>query len=181
MKRAGFTLIELMISISILSIMMIFLYQSYASLNKSNHFYKKEVGTILKQENLKKILFLDFSLALYKGTNSIKILNQEKNEDVVFMQSKNSLHKNHNPYIAYIKKDTKLYRLESLKEFKTYPLNMEDTFSIDELGIVDGFRVYKAQKTETNSTNTIDNLYLIHIDFKKGKDILLKSKVLNGY
>ena len=74
--RKAFTLIELVISISILSIIMIFLYKSYASLNTSNRFYKKEVSQIKSQQLKKRVLFLDFTLAVDK---SVKILNQDKN------------------------------------------------------------------------------------------------------
>ncbi len=171
MKRRGFTLIEVMISISILSIMMIFLYQSYASLNRSNAFYKKEVIKIVDRDIVKKIVYFDLTLALH---DSVKILNQEKDEDVIFFQSSNSLHKNYNPYIAYIKKDSKLYRLESLKEFKEYPLGVDSEYSVDYLGDINSFRVYKSNKK-------IPALYLTHIDFKEGNDILLKIKMLNEY
>jgi len=176
MKRKGFTLIELMISISILSIMMIFLYQSYASLNRSNAFYKKEVTKIISHDKLKKIIFLDFSLALSKST---KILNKEKNRDIVFLQSSHSLHRNYNPYIAYIMQENKLYRLESLYEFKEYPLNLDSQFSVDYLGDIEGFRVYKSvQKIKKRAPE----IYLINIDFKEEKkDILMKIKLLNEY
>ena len=175
MKRRGFTLIEVMISISILSIMMIFLYQSYASLNRSNSFYKNEVKSIVDRDIVKKIIYLDLTLALH---NSVKILNQEKDEDVLFFQSSHSLHKNFNPYIAYIKKDSKLYRLESLKLFKEYPLGVDSEFSVDFLGVIDSFRVYKSSKKVNKK---IPALYLTHIDFKEGNDILLKIKMLNEY
>ncbi len=169
LTRGGFTLIELMVSISILSIMMIFLYKSYASLNASNIIVKKESLTISKTKKLKKVIFLDFSLAMY---NSIKVQNREKNEDFVSLQSSNSLHRRFNPYIAYIVKENSLYRLESLKEFKNYYLNIDNNFDIDYLGEVDSFRVYK-------SSNTKKELYLTHIDFKNMQNILLKVKVLN--
>ncbi len=175
MKRRGFTLIELMVSISILSLMMIFLYQSYASLNRSNAFYKKEVNRIIDRDMIKKIIYLDFTLSVHK---SVKILNQEKTEDVVFFQSSNSLHKNYNPYIAYFIKDSKLYRLESLIEFKEYPLSSENEFSVDFLGEADSFRVYVSSK---KINKKIPAIYLTHIDFKEGKDILFKTKVLNEY
>jgi len=171
--RGAFTLIELMVAISILSIMMVFLYKSYASLNKSNETYKYESEKIKKQQNRKKVIYLDFSLALFKST---KIINQDKKEDVVFLQSANSLHKNYNPYIAYIVKDEKLYRLESLKMFKEYPLSIDSEFIADELGEVNSFRIYKSS---VKVGNTIPELYLVHIDFKKENDILLKIKVLN--
>jgi len=165
--RRAFTLIELMISISILSIIMIFLYKSYSSLNRSNKFYEKEVLHIKKEELVKKVLFLDFALSLEK---SVTILNQEKNQDIVFLQSSNSMHHRFNPYIAYIFKDSKLYRLESLKEFVSYPIGVDAEFSAECLGEVESFRVYKSKTQKA---------YLIHVDFKKDKDVLFKVKKLN--
>ena len=176
--RRAFTLIELMISISILSIMMLFLYKSFSSLNTSNKFYKKEVTSFVTQEKIKEVVFLDFSLSL---ANSIKILPQDKREDIVFFQSTNSLHRRYNPYIAYIKKDKKLYRLESLHPFKEYPLSVNDEFIVDELGSVKSFRVYKGELKKDSNTTLKNELYLVHIDFLKEKEILLKVKVLNGY
>ena len=167
--RSGFTLIELMVSISILSIMMIFLYQSYSSINSSNKNLKNEIRVITDVQKLKKVIYLDFSLALHK---SVKILNQDAKEDVLFFQSSNSVHKRYEPYIAYIVKKGRLYRLESLQEFKEYPLAMNSEFDVDYLGDVNSFRVYK-------STNDKKELYLVHIKFKNIEDILLKVKVLN--
>ena len=168
--RKAFTLIELMVSISILSIIMIFLYKSYASLNKSNDFYKKEVSHIKSEQLKKRVLFLGFSLALLKETE-ISVLNQERDEDIVFFQTSNSMHKRYNPYIAYIIKESKLYRLESSKEFKEYPLNADSEFSVEYFGEVNTFRAYKTQAKDKQE-------YLIHVDFKEGEDILLKIKVL---
>ncbi len=167
--RSGFTLIELMVSISILSIMMIFLYQSYSSINSSNKNLKNEIRVITDVQKLKKVIYLDFSLALHK---SVKILNQDAKEDVLFFQSSNSVHKRYEPYIAYIVKKGRLYRLESLQEFKEYPLAMNSEFDVDYLGDVNSFRVYK-------SINDKKELYLVHIKFKNIEDILLKVKVLN--
>ena len=169
MKKA-FTLIEMLISITILSIMMIFLYKSYALLNISNSFYKKELRSIKNLQLKKKVIFLDFSLALQGKT---KILNQETIEDVVFMQSSNSVHKRFNPYIAYIVKDSKLYRLESLYEFKEYPLSFDNEFIVDYLGEVNSFRVYKSKDSTKES-------YLIHVEFKEDEEVLLKVKVLEA-
>ncbi len=165
--RKAFTLIELMVSISILSIIMIYLYKSYSSLNHSNLFYKKEVSSIKIAQLKKRVFYLDFSLAL---PNSVKIINQDKNEDIVFLQSVNSMHRRYNPYITYIFKDSKLYRLESLKVFKTYPLDSDAEFSAELFGDVDSFRIYKSNKK--------DEAYLVHVDFKDEDDILLKVKVL---
>jgi len=171
--RKGFTLIELMVSITILSVMVVFLYESYASLNRSNKFYAKELVRITEQQLKKRVVFLDYSLSIAK---SLKIHKQDRVEDVVFMQTSHSLHKIYNPYVAYVIKEKKLYRLESLKEFKEYPFSVDDEYVVDYLGEVDGFRVYKSDKKTQGSAA---ELYLVHIDFKVGDDILLKIKVLN--
>lgn len=173
--RGAFTLIELLISISILSIMMIFLYKSYASLNSSNTLYKKEVKKITDEQMKKKVVFLDFSLIIYKSVN---IVNHEKNEDLVFMQTSNSIHDNYNPYVEYRVKNSKLYRLESFKPFDENPLDSQSRFTADELGAVNSFRVYKS---DNNASGNIPNTYLVHIDFKNQDDILYKIKALNEY
>ena len=175
-QRAGFTLIELLISISILSIMMIFLYKSYASLNISNKFYKQKISEIESQQLKKQVIFLDFSLLLDNNKSTVMIFNQSKKEDAVFIQSSHSIHKRYNPYIAYVVNDSKLYRLESLKAFKTFPIAQDSEFSVDYLGDVNSFRVYYHQKKAQDLTS---ELFLIHVDFKKNNDILLKVKALN--
>lgn len=166
MKKA-FTLIEILIAITILSIMMLFLYKSYSSLNISNRFYKNELSQVKSGYLKKKVLFLDLSLAHKDKT---KILNQNPNEDVLFLQSTNSIHRRHNPYIAYIVQDSRLYRLESINEFKEYPLSLTDEYVADYLGEIDRFRVYTSKDDNAS--------YLVHADFKEDEDILLKIKPL---
>lgn len=166
--RKAFTLIEMLIAITILSIMMLFLYKSYASLNNSNKFYKQEVDSIKTTQLKKRVMFLDFSLALLNKTT---ILNQDVKGDVVFLQSSNSLYQRFNPYIAYLVKDSKLYRLESSKEFRAYPIERENEFVAECLGDVNSFRVYKSKADKET--------YLIHVDFKDEEAVILKVKVLS--
>jgi len=167
--RKAFTLIELMISIAILSIIMIFLYKSYAELNLSNKIYTKKLEEIKKIELIKKVIYLDFSLSKYKDVN---ITHQDKIEDTVFFQTTHSIHNRINPYVAYIVKDKKLYRLESLKPIVEYPLVADSEFISDFLGEVKSFRVYSA-------TDPTKAKYLVEIDFEIENDILLKIKPLN--
>ena len=149
---------------------MLFLYKSYAALNKSNALLATETLKLKKTEMIKKSIYLDFTTAISK---SITILKQDTNEDVVFMQTKNSLHKRINPYVAYIMKEKVLYRLESLKPFKDYPLGADSEFVADKLGEVKSFRTYQSRDAK-------NGLYLIHILFKDNTEILLKMKVLNS-
>jgi len=167
--KKAFTLIELLISIVILSILVLFLYQSYASLNRSNDTLAQQREKITKEELLRKTLYLDFSVAF---APTIKILHQSKTKDVVFLQSPHSVHDRINPYIAYIVKDKTLYRLESLKPFKKYPLTSDNDFVVDKLGKVKIFRVYKSKDKK-------NEVYLLHVIFEKEGEILLKVKVYN--
>lgn len=171
--RKAFTLVELMVSIVILSIMMLFLYKSYSGLGKSNKIFEIEVQRISKHEKIKELLYLDFALA-----KTISIQNQDNKEDVVFLQTLSSVHRRIKPYVAYILKNGMLYRLESLRPFIDYPLAADSEFVVDELGEVKSFRVYP-------SRDTTSALYLIHIVFqeeisqRETKEILLKVKSLN--
>jgi len=170
MTKKAFTLIELIISIVILSIMMVFLFESYSQLNRSNEIFVDESENISRVELLKKTLYLDLTTALKK---SVLIINQDKQTDILFLQTSNSIHKRINPYVAYIFKDKKLYRLESLKKMSEYPLVSDSEFVADELGNVKIFRIYK-------SNNSKQELYLLHIQFENEEEILLKVKVLNA-
>ena len=175
--RKGFTLIELIIAIMILTIMMIFLYQSYAQLNLSNATLKKEVTQLSKIQKLKKAIYLDFLLIIpssIKTQKSVIIQNRDTKEDAVFFQSSHSLHKRYNPYISYIVKNSRLYRLESLKKITSYELPADSEFSIDDLGEVKNFRVYPSTKQDKKS-------YLVNVGFIGFEDILLKVRVLNEY
>ena len=168
MKRAAFTLIELLISIIILTILMLFLYKSYANLNKSNSLLNEEVQKISKIEKIKKTIVMDFTSAL-----SVNILNQDTKTDIVFLQSTHSLHLRINPYIGYIVKDKILYRIESFKPLTEFPLVADSEFIAEDLGKVEIFRIYKATDTKTN-------LYLVHLLFEDKKEILLKLNPLGA-
>jgi len=168
-SKRGFTLIEMMISITILSIMMLFLYKTYSTFNISNDNLKKELDTTLKIQKIKKTIYLDFTLA---QNSSIRIQNREKNEDFIFFQTTNSIHRRYNPYIAYKVKNNKLYRLESLNRLTTYEFPADSEFDADFLGEVKSFRVYKSSKKD-------ESTYVIHIVFKKFNEVLFKVKVLN--
>ncbi len=166
--RKAFTLIEMMISISILSIMMVYLYRVNASVNKSNIFYEKQVNGFNSLSLKKRVLFLDFSLTLYQ---QISIVHNDRNEDILFLQTTNSIHRRVNPFVTYIVKNKKLYRLESLRK-PAYPLSEADKFDVDCFGDVDVFRVYK-QKDKA--------VFLVNLKFENSDSILMKARVLNEY
>lgn len=164
-QKRAFTLIEIIIAITILSIMMISLYQSNDSLNLSNAFYQKEATKIKEAKQKQKIIFLDFSLLLF---GEYKVVHNNKKEDSVFLQTSHSMHGRINPYVAYIIKDARLYRIESF--------GPDTVLDIDDFGEVQKFRVYE------NSLGKDEKLYfLIDAAFEKSNDFLMKIRSLNEY
>ena len=172
-SRAAFTLIEMLIAISIFALISLYLYRTYASLNIANDNLKVEVAKIQKIQKIKKLVYLDFTLALHNKKNIINIVHRDKGEDFVFFQSSHSVHRRFNSYISYIVKNKKLFRLESLQPINSYDIGRESIFDVDYLGEVKSFRVYKS------TSKTVS--YLVAVDLKSMENVLLKITPLNSY
>lgn len=161
----AFTLIELMISVSIIALIMLFLYKSVAQLQKSNRFYAKKIEKVEKKEKIKKLFFLDLTLIL---PSTYKVETVEKNEDRLFFQTKNSIHHRYNPYVAYLVNQKHLYRVESSSPL-SYPLSNGVDMDVDDLGEVKSFRVYNNKK--------LYKLLYLELD---GSEYLMKIHSLNS-
>ncbi len=165
MRRHGFTLIEMMIAITLFSVVMIFLYQSMATLDKSNQFYSDRLDEITTEHSLFKTLYLDLSLS---EANNGEINSINKDEDMVFMRTSHVVHTHVMPYVIYFVKDKHLYRVESADKL-TYPFESNINALIDDFGEVKTFRLYK------NSTH-----FLLHLNIDGKEDTLLKIRHLNA-
>ncbi len=166
MRRTAFTLIEMMIAITLFSVVMIFLYQSMATLDKSNRFYGHKLDDIKTQQSLVKTLYLDLSLSV---ANSGEINNINSDEDMVFMQTSHVLHTHVMPYVVYLVKNRHLYRVESVSKL-SYPFESNINALIDDFGEVKKFRLYK------NSTH-----FLLHLNIDGKEETLLKIRHLNAH
>ncbi len=165
MRRKAFTLIEMMIAISIFSIIMIFLYQSMATINKSNRFYGDKLVSMESKEALYKTIFLDLSLS---ETQQGAIDNQDQEHDVVFMQTSHVVHDHVMAYVVYFVNNKHLYRVESATKL-TYPFESNINVNIDDFGEVSVFRLYK------NSTH-----FLLDVSMNGKEDTLLKIRHLKA-
>ena len=170
MKKNAFTLIELLISITILSIIMLFLYKSYADLNKTNKVYEKEVFKLQHISRIKQVLYLDFLLAT-KAT--LAVSHQDVKFDLVSFTTEHSLHRLIKPYVTYIVKENILYRLESNKAIKSAEISREQPFIIDKIGSVKKFKIYSP--TAKNK----EKIVVLEADFKDTAPVILKVKALN--
>ena len=167
MKKA-FTLIELVISIIILSILMLFLYKSYSQLNLFNNVYRDEVKKVKKEERIKRTLYLDLTEAKLE---TLLILKEDKNYDFLNFSTNHSLHRRIKPYISYIVKESVLYRLESLTKIASPDIGRSIAFDIDKIGEVEKFKLYRSRVQKETS--------LFEIKFKERPTIFMKVKILN--
>jgi prepilin-type N-terminal cleavage/methylation domain-containing protein len=167
--RKAFTLIELMVAITILSILMVFLYKSYADLNHTNESYAKAVQKLNKEALTQKTIYLDLLLANKK---SMIVQKRDKDSDFISFESKHSIHRRINPFIAYIVKKKILYRLESLEQIKSWEIDSNIAFDIDKIGSMTKFKLYPTRDGKKE-------LYLLEMEISKSKQLLLKIKVLN--
>ena len=168
MKKA-FTLIELMISIMILSILMLFLYKSYSDLNRSNRQYTSALESLNEKELLKKAIYLDLLMA---SKSHMIIQNIDREFDLISFKTKHSLHRRVEPYVCYIIKDKVLYRLESLLQITSIDINRDIAFDIDRVAKVKKFRIFGTRGKDKE-------LYLLNMRLENNEQILLKVKVLN--
>lgn len=112
MKKA-FTLIELMISIILLSIIVTFLYQAVAQLQHSNQRLLVRADEVDRRENILKLLYNDFINA-----RSLSWRDKLTQTDKIVLKTSNSLYDMSEPYVHYrVYPDEKsLRRIESPAE-----------------------------------------------------------------
>ena len=130
MMKKSFTLVEILISISLFSIIILFLYQSLDITTKSNDFYTLKLEDKQKQNNIKKILFLDFTFE----TNSSVVSEDSDKNSIISFKSTNTYHNPFYENITYmVSKEKNLLRIESYTKFDKLKLddNFFDTSYID--------------------------------------------------
>lgn len=126
MKKA-FTLVEILVSITLFSIVVIFLYEAFNTTKKTDIFYENKIENILSIGEIKKVIFLDLLNSLDK---KYTIYKNQDGYSVLSLQSTNSYH---NPFynnITYlVSKEKNLIRIESLRSFDKKKL--DDAFFDD--------------------------------------------------
>jgi prepilin-type N-terminal cleavage/methylation domain-containing protein len=128
MKKA-FTLIEIIVSITIFSIVILFLYQALDITKNSNKFYSEKLTQKEENNQIKKLLFLD----TINGKIS-KISKDRNNNSILQITTTNTYHNPFHQNITYfLSREKNLIRIESKNEFNKDKLNDEffDNANID--------------------------------------------------
>lgn len=156
MKKA-FTLVELMISIILLSIIVTFLYQSVAQLQTSNLQFMRKTNELQKREQLLKLVYNDFINA-----TSIEWYDKGREHDIVLLKTNNSFHNMSQPYVLYkvYKEDAILKRIESPVEKIDF---LNNIFKFND--IIENVKLFKVYEKKGH--------YLIYIKAEGIEDIYL--------
>jgi prepilin-type N-terminal cleavage/methylation domain-containing protein len=159
--RHGFTLLELLIAVTLFSTIMIYLYQSFATLQEGNDFYGKKLDQVSREQKILKMLYLDLALSEEK---TVHILHKESDYDIVLMKTSNSIYNRVMPYVGYITNEYGLFRIES-SQYLSYPLSGDEEMDIDELGLVKRLKIYRSKEyflAEIELRSSRQKLFKVH-------------------
>ena len=171
MKRLkAFTLIEMIISVTLFSIIIVFLYQTLDITQKSNKIYKKELWKIEKLQDIKILFFED----ILNSTN-LNILKDKNKNAILRFNSSNTFHNSFYTNILYIvSKENNLLRIESKikysKKTKTEYLQNENRYIDTIQKNVKIFNVYHNEKNK--------NTYTIYLKLENEKELILSVNTI---
>lgn len=166
MMKRGFTLLEMLIALSIFALISLYLYKSLETLQGANTFYAERLDAAKKQHRAIRSIYLDLTLA-----HSVDIVNEDKALDIVIMQTAHSLHRRILPYVAYRVVEGVLYRMESSKKLG-YPFDADLQMSVDRLGDIKQLRIYR---------NIAQTHYLLDLGYSDGTESFVKVRALNQH
>ncbi|CAA6815931.1 MAG: Prokaryotic N-terminal methylation motif domain protein [uncultured Campylobacterales bacterium] len=167
--KKGFSLIEIMVSITLLAIIFSYFYGSVNSLKRSTNFYENKFNSL---EDLKRyIAVLQQDIILNIG--EVKILSEEnKDYSILKVRTKNSLYNIDVPYVVWYvnKRKSTLSRIESVREINLPIKEDFHFFNLDEVAIgLNSFKLYKSN--DLNNTKDI----LTYIDQRGFSKIVFET------
>ncbi len=147
MNRRAFTLIELMVSIALTVIVVLFLYKALATQEISNKVLAKNATSLHQTDQIFDLLYRDFL-----QSNETKIATTfNKDYDILYLSTRNSLYDIPFAHVVYYVnvKDNTLVRLESAYPIKL-PVDLEKIkyiFADPLVKKITKFRVFQTQQT----------------------------------
>jgi hypothetical protein len=165
MNKKSFTLVEVLISIVLLSIIVIFLYQTLDMNEKSNKFFHLKLSIKKNKIKIKKLIFYDI---IYSKT--VEISEDKNNNTILKLYTTNTYHNSFFLNTAYLlSKENNLLRIESKRVFNSKKID-DDFFEyayIDNIASnVLQFKIIQRDKKE----------YSIYMKFKDGSDMMFTFK-----
>jgi prepilin-type N-terminal cleavage/methylation domain-containing protein len=140
--RKSFTLIEVIISISIFSIILLAMYKTLNLTKHSNAFLVEKLALVDNLETIKKVIVEDMA----ESTSLIKIINGNKKNSKVSFMTNNSYHFKSSVSVSYfVSENNNLLRTETTTHYK------KEKKAVDILMIdVEKFIVLKSEDKKSN-------------------------------
>lgn len=166
MSKKSFTLIEVLISITIFSFVMITLYQVLDITKKTNKSFESIVVKQQEINDIKNIIISDIS----QSTSSIKIELDNNLNSKLFFKTSNSFHNPFYSYITYlVSSEKKLLRVESRNYLTKETLDKElETAYVDTL-------LFDIERFEVLLSKKNSKVYLIKVKQKNKEKFLFSS------
>ncbi|MCV6607662.1 MAG: prepilin-type N-terminal cleavage/methylation domain-containing protein [Campylobacterales bacterium] len=152
--RKSFSLIEVLVSVTLLSIIVLFLVNSSFNLQKGyESLYKKESKTFSDYE-VKEVLYKDLLEA-----NEI-FINSGRKFDFINLKTKNSLFEREGSYVTYtvLQKENRLIRLESENNI-TLPIENDKIYKTDFLLIKENLEEFKVYESTNEKKKDLLMIY----------------------
>jgi prepilin-type N-terminal cleavage/methylation domain-containing protein len=177
--KPAFTLIEVLVSIVLLSLMITYLYNALGVLQNANSSLLSKEKQLDTRDFLFGLLYKD----LFEASSTTITSTQSKDFDILKLKTSNSLHDISAPTITYIvvKEDKKLIRIESPYEF-ALPIPMESAYMMyaDEVAKeVEFFKIYSKSSAENNQSSSANPQNDIQKEVIAKENILLSIKLRN--
>jgi len=161
MHKKAFTLIEIILSIFLFSIIMMFLFKATANLRHNNKNFQISINKDTKK--LKFIALLQKDLIM-SNSKSFKFNNTNKDKTIITFRTNNSIYNISKPYVTWrvLKNSNKLVRVESNQQYNKNNENYHLIVASDNCKI---FQIYKGKKG-----------YLIYIKDNLDKELITEVK-----
>lgn len=167
MKKA-FTLLELLISITIFLILIVFLYKTIDQTKHSNNLFSKKEERLKELNHLHNIFLEDIAEA-----SSVNILLDKNKNSIVKIVTNNTYHNSYFNNVTYLINSTeKFIRIESLEAFNENELINEAFFDNSYIDVlIEDIEYFEAQSSGSNYNFFIKqknrereffNIYKIH-------------------
>jgi len=171
-NKKAFTLVEMMISITLFSIIIIFLYQALDVTKSSNKFYSKKLQELEVKSDIKKLMFLDI---MNLDSNSSIIIAKDKDDNSILkLKTSNLYHNDFFTNVTYLlTKSNKLVRIESVDIF-----NKEKVYNLEDKSYVDVLENNVSKFIITNDKKYKKD-YIIYISYKNEENTIFTLKSIH--
>lgn len=153
MKKSAFTLIELIVSIILIGLIVVFLYSALAGSRKTKHSLERYSTAEQNRSKLYELLYRD----LIESTELTPMTTRDERFTIMKLRTANSLYDIAMPYVTYYvhSQQKALIRLESARKIEL-PIPYEDKWFVYADWLVpkvNDFNVYTARLTTTTASS----------------------------